>query len=51
MKIDPQIKLNFNNVLIKPKRSELTSRSQVDLTRTIKFKHSQRTWTGVPILT
>lgn len=51
MKIDPQIKLDFNNVLIKPKRSELTSRSQVDLTRTIKFKHSQRTWTGVPILT
>jgi GMP reductase len=51
MKIDQQIKLDFNNVLIKPKRSDLTSRKQVDLTRTIKFKYSKRTWTGVPIMT
>ena len=34
MKTDPLIKLDFNNVLIKPKRSELTSRSQDELTRT-----------------
>lgn len=51
MKIDQQIKLDFNNVLIKPKRSDLTSRKQVDLTRTITFKYSKRTWTGVPIMT
>ena len=38
MKIDPLIKLDFNNVLIKPKRSELTSRSQVELMILLIFK-------------
>lgn len=51
MKIETQTLLDFNDVLIKPKRSDLSSRSQVDLTRTFKFKHSQQTWTGIPIMT
>lgn len=50
MKIDPDTKLDFSDVLIKPKRSNLTSRSQVDLERTITFLHSRRCWTGVPLM-
>lgn len=50
MQIDNDIKLGFDDVLIRPKRSTMTSRSEVDLTRTIKFKHSSKTWTGIPII-
>ena len=50
MKIENEPKLDFNNVLIRPKRSVLSSRSQVSLERTFKFPHSTKTWTGVPIL-
>lgn len=50
MKILSEQYLDFNNVLIRPKRTTLTSRSQVDLTRTITFPHSTQTWTGVPIV-
>ena len=51
MKIESNILLDFNDILIKPKRTELSSRSEVDLTRTFKFKHSKQTWTGIPIMT
>ena len=50
MKIEPGIKLDFSDVLIKPKRSMLSSRSEVSLKRTFKFKYSQREWSGVPIM-
>ena len=50
MKIDPEIKLDFSDVLIRPKRSELESRKEVSLERTFKFKHSPEVWTGVPII-
>jgi IMP dehydrogenase/GMP reductase len=50
MKIEEGIKYDYSNVLIKPQRSTLGSRIQVDLTREIKFKYSKRTWTGVPII-
>ena len=49
-KIEFGTKLDFNNVLIRPKRSTLKSRSDVVLERTIKFKNSQLDWTGVPIM-
>jgi GMP reductase len=49
MRIENEIKLDFKDVLIRPKRSTLRSRSQVTLTRDFKFKHSSKTWTGVPI--
>ena len=42
--------LDFNNVLIRPKRSTLTSRSQVNLEREFKFKHSSIKWKGVPVM-
>lgn len=51
MKIEPGIKLDFSDVLIHPRRSTLTSRSEVDLEREYYFKHSKQTWKGIPIIT
>ena len=50
MKIELDTKFDFGDLLIKPKRSTLASRSEVDLEREIVFKHSGRRWKGVPIL-
>lgn len=50
MKILPDIKLDFADVLIRPKRSELGSRSEVDLEREFVFRHSKKKWKGVPII-
>ena len=50
MKIENSIYLDFNDVLIKPKRSNLGSRSEVILERTINFIHSKQSWTGIPII-
>lgn len=50
MKIETDPKLDFNNVLLRPKRSELASRKEVHVERTFRFKWSGRTWTGVPIV-
>jgi GMP reductase len=43
-------KLDFNNVLIRPKRSTIKSRSEVSLERGFKFKYSSNRWNGVPIM-
>ena len=51
MSIDNEIKLDFKDVLIRPKRSTLGSRSEVLLERTFKFVNSNQTWTGIPIMT
>ena len=50
MRIDNEIKLDYKDVLIRPKRSILKSRSQVSLSRTYTFRNSQQSWTGVPIM-
>lgn len=50
MRIESDPKLAFKDVLIRPKRSTLQSRSEVSLHRTYKFKHSPHTWKGVPIV-
>ena len=50
MKILEDVKLDFNDVLIKPKRSTLESRKNANLERTFRFKHSNQSWTGVPII-
>lgn len=50
MKIESEPKLDFNNVLIRPKRSVLKSRSMVDLNRTFKFPNSNMEWDGVPVI-
>jgi len=49
-KVSMDVKLDFANVLIRPKRSTLKSRSAVTLERSITFKHSKRTFTGIPIM-
>lgn len=50
MKIEEDIKLDFSDVLIRPKRTVLSSRSEVNLERTINFPQSNQSWTGVPII-
>ncbi len=50
MLISEDIKLDYSDVLIRPKRSTLTSRYDVDMTRTHKFVHSKKEWTGIPIM-
>jgi GMP reductase len=51
MKIENDVKLDFIDVLIRPKRSTLSSRSEVMITKTINFVNSKQSWTGCPILT
>ena len=50
MHLTTDVKLDFKDVLIRPKRSTLNSRKDVDLTRTFKFKHSGWEYTGVPVM-
>ena len=50
MRIEYDIKLGFKDVMFRPKRSTLKSRSQVDLLRTFKFLHANAEWTGVPVM-
>jgi len=49
MRIIEDVKLDFKDVLITPKRSALASRSQVNLERTFTFR-SGNSWKGVPII-
>lgn len=50
MRIEEDIKLDFKDVLFRPKRSTLRSRSEVDLERKFVFKNSRKEWTGVPVV-
>lgn len=50
MRIEYEIKLGFKDVMIRPKRSTLKSRSQVSLERTFSFRNSKKKWSGVPII-
>lgn len=50
MRIENEIKLGFKDVMIRPKRSTLKSRSQVSLARNFTFVNSKKKWTGVPII-
>lgn len=50
MRIENEIKLGFKDVMIRPKRSTLKSRSQVSLDRDFIFRNSQKKWSGVPII-
>ena len=44
MRIETEIKLDFSDVLLKPKRSTLSSRKEVELERDFSF------WKGIPIM-
>ena len=50
MRIDYDPKLDFDDVLIRPKRSEAPSRSAVDLERQYTFLNSGRRWKGIPLV-
>ena len=59
-KIESGLKLDFNNILIRPKRSTLNSRSEVSLIRKFKFVNAKTknddeiyvpvVWEGTPII-
>ncbi len=50
MRIEEDIKLDYADVLFRPKRSTLSSRKDVELRRTYKFKYSNHQWSGIPII-
>ncbi len=50
MHIEHELKLDFKDVLIRPKRSTLTSRSNVDIARQFAFRHGKDAYDGIPII-
>tara|TARA_B100001287_G_scaffold238143_1_gene211445 strand:- start:3379 stop:4368 length:990 start_codon:yes stop_codon:yes gene_type:complete len=50
MLINEDIKIDYSDVLIRPKRSTMNSRGEVYLGRTHKFLWSKKKWTGIPIM-
>jgi len=50
MRIDPDTKLDYKDVLLSPKRSTLTSRNEVDLRREFSFRSTSAEYFGVPIM-
>jgi GMP reductase len=50
MRIESDVKLDFCDVLLKPKRSTIKSRKDIDLNRTFRFRYSSQEWTGIPII-
>ena len=52
MRLESEIKLDFSDVLIKPKRSTLGSRKEVDLNRFYEFRNAldNASFMGVPIM-
>ena len=50
MRIENDLKLGFKDVMIRPKRSTLKSRSEVSLLRKFTFLHTQKEWEGIPIM-
>ncbi|KHJ80289.1 hypothetical protein OESDEN_20037 [Oesophagostomum dentatum] len=49
-RIEFEPKLDFKDVLLRPKRSTLKSRADVDLVREYTFKNSKKTYIGVPVV-
>ena len=50
MRIEEDLKLDYSDVLFRPKRSTLASRKEVNLKRTYRFKYSNNEWSGIPII-
>ena len=50
MRIENDIKLGFKDVMIRPKRSTLSSRAEVTLVRKFKFLHGADGWQGIPVM-
>ena len=50
MRIEEDVKLDFGDVLIRPKRSTLVSRKNAVLEREFKFRYSEHKWKGIPLV-
>ncbi len=50
MRIETEIKLDFKDVLIRPKRSTLNTRSEVDISREFSFRHNKQPYRGIPVI-
>lgn len=50
MRIEEDVKLDFKDVLIRPKRSTLASRKDVDVSRELPLKWAKKIFKGVPII-
>ena len=50
MRIESDIKLGFKDVMLRPKRSTLSSRATVSVERKFKMLHSGTSWQGIPIM-
>ncbi len=50
MRIENEPKLDFKDVLIRPKRSTLGSRAEVEIERAFRFAHTGREWRGFPMI-
>jgi len=50
MRLEEDLKLDFKDVLIRPKRSTLKSRREVDISRDFTFKNSGQAFNGIPII-
>ena len=50
MRIETDVKLDFKDVLIRPKRSTLSSRNEVDINRSFRFYHTGSEWNGFPLI-
>ncbi|RZC36259.1 GMP reductase 1-like, partial [Asbolus verrucosus] len=48
--INYEIKLDFKDVMLRPKRSTLKSRGDVNLFREITFRNSKQTYNGIPVM-
>ena len=52
MRVESELRLDFDDVLIRPKRSIAPSRASIDLKRSYSFRAAvpQVEWTGIPII-
>ena len=50
VRIEEELKLDYSDVLFRPKRSTLQSRKDVNLKRTYRFKYSNKEWSCIPII-
>lgn len=50
MRIDNEVKLDYSDVLLRPKRSTMGSRGEVGLFRGYTFRNSGKTYSGIPIM-
>ena len=50
MRIEADVKLDYSDVLFRPKRSTMGSRKEVDLHREFRWRNTDKTYRGIPIM-